>query len=359
MRGEHPASARGGQGTIGSAPRARGTLRRPVDFGNRRGDQPRVRGEHAAVGAGACPADGSAPRARGTRAASAGSLTLPRISPACAGNTSSIVFLRRQWPDQPRVRGEHQRRRKPSPTLAGSAPRARGTLGGRRILVQKGRISPACAGNTHVDERDKLRLADQPRVRGEHGEFLLLPEWEAGSAPRARGTHDPRGERGRPGRISPACAGNTGPGARTRCCAADQPRVRGEHRSWSWVRQPSSGSAPRARGTPRDGQNAPSADRISPACAGNTTDMPGTAAETTDQPRVRGEHHGPQNAGRVGERISPACAGNTRSLMLKLLANTDQPRVRGEHSSRSILLLNSFFDVKERTGFLWPVGCSR
>jgi len=107
-------------------------------------------------------------------------------------------------------------------------------------------------------------------VRGEHWEVLLGYEANAGSSPRARGTHaaGPLRRRGR--RFIPACAGNTSPARRPRCQTPVHPRVRGEHSAP--VNQPllASGSSPRARGTLSGSLGRMSVARFIPACAGNT-----------------------------------------------------------------------------------------
>ena len=50
---------------------------------------------------------GSAPHARGTRIADRSGLHRRRVSPACAGNTSSASSPSDHAPGQPRMRGEH------------------------------------------------------------------------------------------------------------------------------------------------------------------------------------------------------------------------------------------------------------
>ena len=234
---------------------------------------------------------GSAPRARGTRQTRARRRTGTRISPACAGNTSS-----------------------PNSLSAASA-----------------RISPACAGNTCWHRSCSRPGTDQPRVRGEHEitRFRIAPH--TGSAPRARGTRATGQRQRRVRRISPACAGNTQPPASPATTYPDQPRVRGEHIACRASSSASSGSAPRARGTLGVLRGWQGADRISPACAGNTRGCLIEAAHRADQPRVRGEHlpgyspvggatgSAPRARGTrpqpptvsLERRISPACAGNT------------------------------------------------
>ena len=110
-------------------------------------------------------------------------------SPACAGNTRNGGGLQ--------------------PTDRHQAPRARGTLSHRVHVVVTSRISPACGGNTHCSSVKLHFNPDQPRVRGEHPGGVPDEATLAGSAPRARGTlSHPLGPT-LVTRISPACAGNT------------------------------------------------------------------------------------------------------------------------------------------------------
>ena len=257
--------------------------RRPA----REPDQPRVRGEHTATGHRTIevPMPPDQPRVRGehsTSTSAMGCVDVYRISPACAGNTARGAVPRPASADQPRVRGEHECFRCRSLEATTDQPRVRGehliNIGGCSATGGL-RISPACAGNTFFTEaRVQPRLlADQPRVRGEHNHATLVGRALAPpDQPRVRGEHD-----GVPAcrvtapfdRISPACAGNTRRWPAPRRTSRYQPRVRGEHTrpralaevlhrispacagntsSRSWRDSRSTGSAPRARGTPAD-----------------------------------------------------------------------------------------------------------
>ena len=291
MRGEHVA----GQSSylLGGriSPACAGNTRHLRLWMPRRPDQPRVRGEHDRPRHAVELSHGSAPRARGTRYRPLSGRSRSRISPACAGNTGALPCQGCIAPDQPRVRGEH-----PAPTPAehpggGSAPRARGTPTPAEPRRGPHRISPACAGNTVTVSPSHRRTTDQPRVRGEHLFDHVKPRGEHGSAPRARGTRSRPHAPGRRRRISPACAGNTGGHRARQAVRADQPRVRGEHGLVSCAALSRGGSAPRARGTRKLIWMMCKSLRISPACAGNTLHGDGTGQAGTDQPRVRGEHY--------------------------------------------------------------------
>ena len=276
---------------------------------------------------------GSAPRARGTRDRGIAPRSTGRFSPACAGNTHLPLFARHDISVQPRVRGEHDRRKRHRP---------------HRL-----RFSPACAGNTSGGACGQPSKSVQPRVRGEHSGNSGTSRGTVGSAPRARGTPvlPPQGSRRR--RFSPACAGNTPPRPPVDRIAAVQPRVRGEHKigPLPWLNR--DGSAPRARGTLGHWFVPVGRHRFSPACAGNTLSSRCSRRRRAVQPRVRGEHpsatvgaaatygSAPRARGTLWQawgvperlRFSPACAGNTRCRNRGGQEYTVQPRVRGEHAT--------------------------
>ncbi len=210
-----------------------------------------MRGEHPCSKTTSRGTPGSPPRARGTRVPDTHDGQSLRITPACAGNTAYCCGRSTVSWDHPRVRGEHPGHRPGCAGGGGSPPRARGTRPRNAGATLRGRITPACAGNTISRCPYAPWSADHPRVRGEHAGTPQLASFDQGSPPRARGTPFrgvlPQIQAG----ITPACAGNTSPSVELYYDGADHPRVRGEHAacpvSWRW----SGGSPPRARGTPR------------------------------------------------------------------------------------------------------------
>ena len=172
----------------------------------------------------------------------------------------------------------------------GSSPRARGTPHGDVQRLSCVRIIPACAGNTQDGGIKGVGNSDHPRVRGEHATTEALGAGTCGSSPRARGTRSRCSAGTGPGRIIPACAGNTDPSRRRRFRTPDHPRVRGEHGVGQRRRRECRGSSPRARGTPGTGKSLFALNRIIPACAGNTCSAWSFSPRLSDHPRVRGEH---------------------------------------------------------------------
>ena len=152
---------------------------------------------------------GSPPRVRGTVMASGGGTGAARITPACAGNSRRCTTHRSCKKDHPRVCGEQQVRGTIGDYYSGSPPRVRGTVRASRALWPLDGITPACAGNSSGHKCTICISEDHPRVCGEQHASHLIAQSALGSPPRVRGTGGGAGGNGAPGRITPACAGNS------------------------------------------------------------------------------------------------------------------------------------------------------
>ena len=231
MRGEHDSTCTRSPRDTGSSPHARGTLvwvvvgcgcvgiipacagntRRTYEKTTRRRDHPRMRGEHRFGMACALFHAGSSPHARGTRESNLKTDYLPGIIPACAGNTFDRARNEIRKQDHPRMRGEHPFRSITVISAPLSSPHARGTPSDKGNSVSHTGIIPACAGNTSWDGIVSKKGRDHPRMRGEHGLLVVLWLCWLGSSPHARGTQAITRRQGSANRIIPACAGNTSP----------------------------------------------------------------------------------------------------------------------------------------------------
>ena len=107
-------------------------------------------------------------------------------------------------------------------------------------------------------------------MRGEHGVLFGEKCVHLGSPPHARGTLAVSSVVCPWTGITPACAGNTDADAWSLDYRRDHPRMRGEHLLRNLFKTEIPGSPPHARGTRKDMVPDPKADRITPACAGNT-----------------------------------------------------------------------------------------
>ena len=159
------------------------------EWSTRCADHPRVCGANLAMISECGDTSGSSPRVRGKHRRRYGILPGNRIIPACAGQTESRIRTSTTSTDHPRVCGAN----------AGPVGRIQGKI----------RIIPACAGQTAYNLSLSTRHADHPRVCGSNtvGSSHITPP--SGSSPRVRGKLRRIHHEGPRGRIIPACAGQT------------------------------------------------------------------------------------------------------------------------------------------------------
>ncbi len=194
-------------GAAGSAPRVRGMELRliyhdqhsrfsPARAGNGaravRGAwaepvQPRACGEWKACPSAVSPKTGSAPRVRGMADMSMSFDTIPRFSPARAGNGCPSTLQGRCRPVQPRACGEWRANSRFMAWIAGSAPRVRGMESRQTPALLLIRFSPARAGNGFTTVPWAITAPVQPRACGEWGPSVSRLAKQGGSAPRVRG----------------------------------------------------------------------------------------------------------------------------------------------------------------------------
>ncbi len=150
-------------------------------------------------------------------------------------------------------------------------------------------------------------------MRGKHTWAQLKNYPRYGSSPHARETPGDSGRRMPPGRLIPACAGNT------------------VYRPESFIY--GDGSSPHARETRPHPDLGCNAERLIPACAGNTEDRDQVLDEVVgSSPHARETHRVPRRI-RPFDRLIPACAGNTRLSARNEVGLTAHPRMRGKHCS--------------------------
>ena len=361
MRGEHCKEYVITEVWAGSSPHARGAPWPPTPPTPPPGDHPRMRGEHGGGGVPLPHHLGSSPHARGALRRVRGPVAVLRIIPACAGSTRfthSATFTSR---DHPRMRGEHWTPRPRLTETRGSSPHARGAPRAARHVRGREGIIPACAGSTSAARTTWIPSRDHPRMRGEHGWWVLIILLALGSSPHARGAPPGEGRSRLRPRIIPACAGSTRTPPRPATPSRDHPRMRGEHEGYALNVESWQGSSPHARGALIAVLVTEATPRIIPACAGSTPDSSRTSHITRDHPRMRGEHcirqmrrtstggSSPHARGAHPHEVRhwqtlgiiPACAGSTFDLPISKLEIEDHPRMRGEHFSAGTCMSRS------------------
>ena len=233
---------------------------------------------------------GSSPHTRGAPKRAFKNARIVRIIPAYAGSTPASPPLAARVADHPRIRGEHSAIWRPGASEPGSSPHTRGALVVFSLDPHFRRIIPAYAGSTRAVHLPTRVPADHPRIRGEHARMRGFRVLARGSSPHTRGA--------RPGRralllrrgIIPAYAGSTRPTSPASAVQPDHPRIRGEHMRVLTSRKDIDGSSPHTRGAPVADVDPESLTRIIPAYAGSTDSLWTPRARTRDHPRIRGEH---------------------------------------------------------------------
>ena len=172
-------------------------------------DRPRLRGEYFFNVKDCIFFTGSPPLTRGVLCLCCSGLCRHRITPACAGSTKTERRTNNMDKDHPRLRGEYipcfqQRLNQP-----GSPPLARGVQDTLYTARYGYRITPACAGSTITIICLHFVHKDHPRLRGEYLASALSSSTLIGSPPLARGVHHNSQNVVNRLRITPACAGST------------------------------------------------------------------------------------------------------------------------------------------------------
>ena len=146
-RGRQPGPSPGGR-RFRITPACAGKTSFAIRIGRLARDHPRMRGEDGSRVIQWVADVGSPPHARGRRIRRRRRLGILRITPACAGKTLAHAREWRSEQDHPRMRGEDDGTRYDTPDELGSPPHARGRLVLLAQVLRPGRITPACAGKT-------------------------------------------------------------------------------------------------------------------------------------------------------------------------------------------------------------------
>ena len=220
----------------------------------------------------------------------------------------------------------------------------------KEVEIHIRRITPAYAGKSNMEQRNKRILWDHPRVCGEKHCSDRAVLHRLGSPPRMRGKDGHQSESQPTHRITPAYAGKSSTSYRWKSGKRDHPRVCGEKPPPTRFFFPVMGSPPRMRGKVPQFANLGEQPGITPAYAGKRLFWPLSGFQFKDHPRVCGEKTGmspygmqktgspPRMRGKVPERrrrttepgITPAYAGKSSPYSPAQKNLKDHPRVCGE-----------------------------
>ena len=154
-------------------------------------DHPRACGANSWKLSGSIGEDGSSPRVRGKLVALFAQSSSERIIPARAGQTTACSVVSCLEPDHPRACGANIERRMPLLLLDGSSPRVRGKRHRHNKRLQQPRIIPARAGQTSSVVAVTGDTPDHPRACGANRGQAFLTDGLCGSSPRVRGKRQP------------------------------------------------------------------------------------------------------------------------------------------------------------------------
>ena len=256
-------------------------------------------------------------------------------SPHTRGALFKTKLLPRQPWDHPRIRGEHEIPVRPQARVDGSSPHTRGAPGGGvRAEACRG-IIPAYAGSTRCSGTSTRRRSDHPRIRGEHGRRPPALRLLGGSSPHTRGAQTRRWCRYRVTGIIPAYAGSTAPFLPTEVETTDHPRIRGEHAVRSGRVGRLRASSPHTRGARSGRWVGEQIGGIIPAYAGSTHRSPPFHYAATDHPRIRGEHAARFPPVAQGLGSSPHTRGARPAPVHQHVPDGSSPHTRGARQIRA------------------------
>ncbi len=251
-------------------------------------DHPRTCGANTSVLLMVFSFNGSSPHMRGKPRNNRKQVSVTRIIPAHAGQTSPSASSWISSTDHPRTCGANTPSMRPACPSCGSSPHMRGKQLSLWCCSFALRIIPAHAGQTIYPKEVGYYDRDHPRTCGANGDPLLWSNTEPGSSPHMRGKLPVEQYPEYYERIIPAHAGQTSSASVRRAMVSDHPRTCGANTVELRLVEPRRGSSPHMRGKRCATASPMGAVRIIPAHAGQTTCMFPPSLVTSDHPRTCG-----------------------------------------------------------------------
>ena len=152
--------------------------------------------------------------------------------------------------DHPRVCGNYHPTKRRGVLELGSPPRVRELRALFIIVFHTTRITPACAGITLLQSLNFCNSWDHPRVCGNYFDQETELWTGVGSPPRVRELRRGNAQGWQRRRITPACAGITSSVPGVKSTSGDHPRVCGNYLELGGVSPAAWGSPPRVRELP-------------------------------------------------------------------------------------------------------------
>ena len=293
------------------------------------GDHLRVCGADLGVAGDWSRAMGSPPRVRSRRTGEFERLRILGITSACAEQTRPCSRADRPCRDRLRVCGADLDAVDAVAGYEGSPPRVRSRRLASSLSSPCSGITSACAEQTGAPMTAKTTARDHLRVCGADGALAPASHGDAGSPPRVQSRQHRGATHPRPQRITSACAEQTSWPRWSWRCARDHLRVCGADFRGGWPVHLRGGSPPRVRSRPDYASLADQRPGITSACAEQTSTSTTPSFQVWDHLRVCGADHATPLGDGYYEGITSACAEQTTTPRCGSDAVWDHLRVCG------------------------------
>ena len=236
-----------------------------------------------------------------------------RITPAYAGKSTLIEFVKNATRDHPRLCGEKVENIFQKRFQLGSPPPMRGKAMKLMLWQKAFRITPAYAGKSQHRKRNSGKSEDHPRLCGEKWRNAGNSWKPTGSPPPMRGKEVKASGINFVIRITPAYAGKSMVSGVCSPELRDHPRLCGEKRRFASLWLPVVGSPPPMRGKVGIRISTMADSGITPAYAGKRITWNLFLNYNRDHPRLCGEKYKPSKSKFRGQGSPPPMRGKGQS----------------------------------------------